>query len=42
MIDLIKAVDPWLETAVLLGILWLIYRVVNGSWRFWQLAWLWG
>jgi hypothetical protein len=38
MIDLIKAVDPWLETAVLLGILWLVYRVVNGSWRFWQLA----
>lgn len=38
MIDLIKSVDPWLETAVLLGILWLVYRVVNGSWRFWMLA----
>lgn len=38
MIGLIKAVDPWLETLVLLGILWLVYRVVNGSWRFWQLA----
>ncbi len=38
VIDLIKAVDPWLETGVLLAILWLVYRVVNGSWRFWQLA----
>jgi hypothetical protein len=38
MIGLIKAVDPWLETVVLLGILWLTYRVVNGSWRFWLLA----
>lgn len=38
MIGLIKAVDPWLETVVLLGILWLGYRIVNGSWRCWQLA----
>ena len=38
MIDLIRAVDPWLETAILLGILWLVYRLVNGSWRFWMLA----
>ena len=38
MIDLIKAVDPWVETGVLLGILWVAYRVVCGSWRFWMLA----
>jgi hypothetical protein len=38
VIDLFKAVDPWLETGVLLAILWLVYRVVNGSWRFWLLA----
>jgi hypothetical protein len=38
VIDLIRAYDPWLETVVLLGILWLVYRVVNGSWRFWRLA----
>lgn len=38
MIDLIKAVDPWIETAIVLGFLWVAYRVVNGSWRFWHLA----
>ena len=38
MIDLIKAFDPWLETAVLLGVLWIVYRVINGSWKFWELA----
>ena len=31
MIDLIKAGDPWVETGVLLGILWVAYRVVCGS-----------
>lgn len=38
MIDLIRAINPWIETAILLTLLWVVYRVVNGSWRFWQLA----
>ena len=38
MIDLIRSVNPWLETAVVLSVLWIAYRVVVRSWRFWHLA----
>jgi hypothetical protein len=38
VIDLIRSLNPWVETALILGLLWIVYRVVNGSWRFWHLA----
>jgi hypothetical protein len=38
LLDLIKAANPALETALFLVVLWLLYRAVTGSWRVWQLA----
>ena len=38
MLELIRAVHPAIETGFVLAVLWIVYRAVNGSWRFWQLA----
>ncbi len=38
MLGLIAAVDPWVETALVLAVFWTLYRAGSGSWRFWQLA----
>jgi hypothetical protein len=38
MIGLIQRYDPWLEAFCLLGALWIVYLIVNRSWRFWRLA----
>lgn len=38
LIDLINRFNPIAETAVLMLVLWVIYRVVLHSWAFWQLA----
>ena len=38
MIDLIRSIDPWLETAVALAVALGLYRAGSGTWRFWRLA----
>ncbi len=38
MIDLIRSVDPWLETAVALAVALGLYRAGSGTWRFWRLS----
>ena len=38
VVDLIKAVDPVIETLAVLLALWLVYRAITGSWRIWMLA----
>jgi hypothetical protein len=38
LLDLINAVSPAIETAILLAVLWLLYRAATGSWRIWHLA----
>ena len=38
MLDLIRAVNPWLETAVVLAAFWVVYWLGTGSPRFWHQA----
>ena len=38
MLELIRSVDPWVETCVVLALMWVAYRLAARSWRFWQLA----
>ncbi len=38
MLDLIRAFNPWLETAAVLATFWALYYLGARSWRFWHLA----
>jgi hypothetical protein len=38
MLDLIRALNPWLETAAVLATFWVLYYLGARSWRFWHLA----
>ncbi|HEY5628811.1 MAG TPA: hypothetical protein VIR16_04805 [Candidatus Limnocylindrales bacterium] len=38
MLDLIRAFNPWLETAAILATFWALCSLGTRSWRFWHLA----
>lgn len=38
MLELLQSINPWVETAVVLGAFWVAYRLGARSWRFWHLA----
>ncbi|GEM_PF-1124270 len=36
--QVVRLIDPYLGAALVLGVLWLGFRIGTGSWRFWKIA----